>query len=424
MDIDKIDFCKCNVHKQFITFMKYNAEIASFSKDGELLAVVNNDLTITMFDCKFIWVPTKEYMLFSEDEIQFEKVNQDFIFIDWSADNKSLYFIVDTHGFIIDAYKGCVIKRFFLPNRLTSFICHPHENDLCLITTNNKLIETNYITGIESLIYDYNDMSITSDMNSKRILSSFAIYIPYSTRILLWISNTLFCYDKITHQQIKQITLKLSTPCASRISIDSKGTFFIVTNRSEITGFHIHDFVPFLSYKDTVNQVTWKSCSINPDSTQILGIPSGFQTGTPIFILYDKDDNTQLERFNEPFKEIKWAMWQPVVGTLVVCTSSGELMKYQEFYDTKFAGSYFPPNFEKLENNIIYEEKEDDFDFMDPIIQIDENDTYKWDTIDIMNPIYNYQSLPVDILIDKSIKQQKQDDYKTHLVNPYDDIFK
>lgn len=392
-DSDRLNVEKKNFHKELVSVVKECVEMGAFSKDGQYLALVDNNLTISILDTSFVWVHTRDYDFFGDDPDYISSINASTIFIDWSATGRYLYYIVETQGFIIDVYKGEIVHKFTyvfvlpfgrlsrLDTFLYSFMCHPTVDDRCLVISGKMVYEINYRTNEKRTICDYTELmsqyipkssnagampandiitvntttsgdsqtQISSKDSSQALNSSVApnttkrnpahsaYYINNSKNILLWNVNHIFIYDPEHSSVLAHESLKISSPCMSKLSIEKNGTFFVVANRSEISSFTLPDLRQLTSYKDSVNQLTWKSCCLNSDASSILCIPTGTQTGGPVYSIYNRKDNTKIERHTQPSKKLKWGIYKPDDDTIVICTLNGELYQYKDTYSTNFA---------------------------------------------------------------------------------------
>ena len=86
--------------------------MAKFSHNGELLAVVHTDYSLSIWDANDILVNTYEQAFFTQKS-QSDSNSVHVIFLDWSASDRYLYFIGDCVGFLIDIYGSKKDARSF-----------------------------------------------------------------------------------------------------------------------------------------------------------------------------------------------------------------------------------------------------------------------------------------------------------------------
>ena len=86
--------------------------MAKFSHNGELLAVVHTDYSLSIWDANDILVNTYEQTFFTQKS-QSDSNSVHVIFLDWSASDRYLYFIGDCVGFLIDIYGSKKDARSF-----------------------------------------------------------------------------------------------------------------------------------------------------------------------------------------------------------------------------------------------------------------------------------------------------------------------
>ena len=86
--------------------------LAKYSHDGKVLATVNSNYSLSIWDSSNILVDTFEQTFFQSRGSN-RSNSYHAVFLDWSASSRYLYYIVDCSGFLIDVYGPKKIYRNF-----------------------------------------------------------------------------------------------------------------------------------------------------------------------------------------------------------------------------------------------------------------------------------------------------------------------
>lgn len=106
---EQIELPKFTEEKRFAT---HQVLMAKYSHDGKVLATVNGDYSISIWDSHDILVDTYEQSFF-HTRGNTRQNSYHAVFLDWSASSKYLYYIVDCSGFLIDIFGPKKICRNF-----------------------------------------------------------------------------------------------------------------------------------------------------------------------------------------------------------------------------------------------------------------------------------------------------------------------
>ena len=83
--------------------------IAKFSQDGRFFAMVHEDYSLSVWESLDILVKIYDKTFFQQQSSSSSHI----VFLDWSANCKYLYLIVDCNGFLIDMFSSEKITRSF-----------------------------------------------------------------------------------------------------------------------------------------------------------------------------------------------------------------------------------------------------------------------------------------------------------------------
>jgi COMPASS component SWD1 len=121
-------------------------------------------------------------------------------------------------------------------------------------------------------------------------------------------------------------------------------------------------------FKDLVNNRPFNTCGFSGWNS--LGVDSEFVSGTngnDIYI-WDRSAGELVKLLEGPKEDILWAIWHPYRPIIVSCTNGGSMHIWSRTPTENW--SSFAPDFQEVDDNEFYIEREDEFD---EVVMVDDN---------------------------------------------------
>ncbi|KAL1732866.1 WD40-repeat-containing domain protein [Schizophyllum commune] len=148
-------------------------------------------------------------------------------------------------------------------------------------------------------------------------------------------------------------------------------------------------------FSDPVNRTQWHALSYSPDGEWLAG-GAADAAAHKIYIWDCSGDGQLVNALDGGTAPLLWLHWNPARSMLLSNTSEGAIMIWHA--PTQERWGAFAGDFEELDENIMYEEKEDEFDIEDEEEiakrkRLQEEEDVDIDTIDVA-PYWQFQPLP------------------------------
>lgn len=163
-------------------------------------------------------------------------------------------------------------------------------------------------------------------------------------------------------------TTAVGSSSVRQLALDRAGRHLVVNlNDRTLRTFSVHrpqDAPPTLSprhkFQDLVGRTPWSGIGFSGDGEYVMG---GAAHGTAHNIyLWDRDAGVLVKVLEGPREPLVSVQWHPVRAQLASITSSGNV----HIWSTKATEiwSAYAPGFEELDENVVYAEREDEFDLV------------------------------------------------------------
>ncbi|KAI8849268.1 quinon protein alcohol dehydrogenase-like superfamily [Chytridium lagenaria] len=118
---------------------------------------------------------------------------------------------------------------------------------------------------------------------------------------------------------------------------------------------------PLMKFLDSVDQNRWADCTFNHNGKLIVG-GSGSKHEHKIYI-WDKETGSLMKILEGPRQGLVDIAWHPKKSSLASVSSFGVINIWSDSVEENW--SAFAPDFKELEENVEYEEKEYEFDYIE-----------------------------------------------------------
>ena len=264
--------------------------MAKYSHDGKVLATVNVDYSISIWDSHDILVDTYELSFF-HTRGNTRQNSYHAIFLDWSASSKYLY------------YRQCIVT--WLDRMIELYIkTDSHTHKMC-----------------------YRDL-IKLEATKKGVIPSYAQYTDIDGLILLWLNGNIFLIND-QGQVVRSVAMKQSQPLQHRIHIDTERRICIVACRNELYTLSLPDLEVISSYRDSVNDSPWRAIDYFHSCQVILAIPENFVLDGPVFYLLTAEGELEVSICRDPKQRLFWGEVHPSGRSILFCSEQGELILFR-----------------------------------------------------------------------------------------------
>ncbi|TRM68554.1 WD40-repeat-containing domain protein [Schizophyllum amplum] len=156
-----------------------------------------------------------------------------------------------------------------------------------------------------------------------------------------------------------------------------------------------HDLDPTHRFSDPINKTQWYAVSYSPDGEWLAG-GAADPAAHKIYVWDLSSDGQLATALDGGTETLLWCHWNPARSMLLSNTSQGNILIWHA--PTQERWGAFAGDFEELDENIMYEEREDEFDIEDEseIVKrkmLQEEEEVDIDTIDVA-PKWEVQPLP------------------------------
>lgn len=203
-----------------------------------------------------------------------------------------------------------------------------------------------------------------------------ARFTPDSRFIVAGTSKgTLLIFDATTGSLVDQSKALSTSSGVKELAFDSSGRYLIVNcnDRALRLLSLTHPFSPTptsslqltLQHKmaDHINRTPWQSLGFSPSSDYIFA-GAAHKASHNVYI-YDRPSGTLSRILEGPKDWLTCVDWHPTRPMLASVSNTGAV--YVWFTPTDEIWSAYAPGFEELEENLEYEEREDEFDFVEDV---------------------------------------------------------
>ena len=209
---------------------------------------------------------------------------------------------------------------------LNSFAAHPREDALCIVTCLDKVILLNINKDSHEVLINYRDLAKT-DSAKRMSIPSYAQYAGVDDLVLLWIPGTLLLVQQ--GKIIKSVPVKPCQPLQQRIFVDYANQKCIVACRNELLTLSLPDLEIQSSYRDSVNDSSWKSIDYLAREHLLLAIPETYVLEGPVFYLLPSEGELEVAIYREPKQHLVWGGIHPSGRSILFCNEQGEFLLFR-----------------------------------------------------------------------------------------------
>ena len=205
---------------------------------------------------------------------------------------------------------------------------HPTEDRTCVVTCLDKLILLKLDPDSHEVLISYRELMKT-DATKKVALPSYAQFAGVDDLILLWIPGHIYLIQP--NKQIRaSIAVKPSPPLRQRIVIDYAEHKCMVACRNELLTLSLPGLEVQSSYRDSVNDSSWKAIDYLPRDHLLLAIPETYVLEGPVFYLLPSEGELEVAIYREPKEHLVCGIFHPSGRSILLWSEQGELVLFRK----------------------------------------------------------------------------------------------
>ena len=327
-----------------------HAMCCAFNRKGTLMAIGYGDTTCGIWD------------LATRNTVRlFEKGHSHHLTsVNWSGDGRRICSSsYDKRICLWDVFSGNLIASHMFKTGVIFAQMHPKLHDMCVAI----------VIGMPPMLVDIvknetRALLITPPEIScrKKCLANAVVFSKNGDNV--YIGNdegTIFSCDT----QTLQVTNVLKSKTRAKVlgfQLSQNGKFLLV-NSSDNTLFIVNTDTWELDvnvFQDVVNNTSWAMSGFSHDADYVVGASN--LNGSHLY-LWHRSFGELVKILDGPMEGIVDLKWHPMKPYVACCTDFGNVYLWSKNYTENW--SAFAPDFEELEDNEIYEEREDEFDIIE-----------------------------------------------------------
>lgn len=283
------------------------------------------------------------------------------------------------------------LLKFDTPIKYACF--HPREKTLILVCPQKHLpilVQLNEDGEEDRMI-------IRIDEEEKAAKTDYlACFSRYGEKIYFGSSKgNIYVYDINNERSIE--TLKINTGIKN-IHISRKGKDLLVNSSDrQIRVFKIDEENGSIEqqhkFQDPVNQIQWVQCCFSPNSEYVIGAAD---TKPYKIYIWDREDGNLIRILEGSQNSLIDLTWHPYRRVIITVPKNSQIAIWVTTYQENW--SAFAPDFQELEENIEYIEKENEFDIINESLleeekkKKEEEEDEDIDVVNIQRIVYNSDS--------------------------------
>ncbi|KAL7414747.1 WD40-repeat-containing domain protein, partial [Mrakia frigida] len=250
---------------------------------------------------------------------------------------------------------------------------HPHNSQIVLATLSTNQAFLIDLRPSSTARHEIFDVFTPEEQQVVRKKSAFvtARFSPDGRKMFLGTKGgELLVFDSGTREVVDRI--KISNSAVRTMEFDRFGRNIVINSSDRavrVLAIAPHpddpegdiEVTPLHRFQDLINRTPWNGVGFSGDGEYVIG-GAGHKASHDVYI-WDRGEGTLqkiLEGPKEPLEDVTWHPTRPMIASV---SSLGSV----HIWSTATADTWsaFAPGFEELEENHIYEEKEDEFDIED-----------------------------------------------------------
>ncbi|ORX47093.1 WD40 repeat-like protein [Piromyces finnis] len=228
-----------------------------------------------------------------------------------------------------------------------------------------------------------------------------ACFSRYGEKIYFGSSKgNIYVYDLNKHKSIDSLKVNAGNSTIKNIHISKKGKDLLVNSSDrQIRVFTIEDngkIEQQNKFQDPVNQIQWVQCCFSPNADLVIGASD---TKPYKIYIWDKEDGNLMRILEGSQNSLVDLAWHPFRREIITVPKNDPIDVWVTTYQENW--SAFAPDFQELEENIEYIERENEFDIINesqlnqlkqPKEPEDDDEDEEIDVCNIQRIIYNSDS--------------------------------
>ena len=209
---------------------------------------------------------------------------------------------------------------------LNSFMPHPSEDWLCVVTCMDRLIELNINNDSHNSLMNYRDL-VKAEGIKKMSLPSYAEYLGFDDLFLIWLQG-IICVVQRDATIVSQQRIKPVWPNSLRIRINRIHRTCVIACRNEILCLSVPSLKVLATYRDTVNDFVWRSVDLIPTERILLSVPDSYVLDGPAYYLLFEENSSDVQISRSLRQQLLWGFFHPSGRSIIFCTDRGELIQF------------------------------------------------------------------------------------------------
>eukprot|EP01132_Coremiostelium_polycephalum_P007519 gene7519-9240_t len=341
------------IEDYFLDSIGSKANCATFNRRGNYLAVGNQGGSVSIWDFD---AKTIVRILVGHKQC----INS----VCWSRNGKKIL-SCSNDGFIFywDIETATIERQMDLGSPVNFAQIHPRDPKTCLISAQGKdpiLLDFETMTTKSFLDQNNNNLNssgATTNINNNVVVSyshkGEKIFVGDSQGLITILDSKSFVIEK---------TIKLpSNSIIKEFQFSKNGKLLLVNSADKIIRLYsLETFLPLQDYQDNVNKIQWKKCCFSNNSEYVIG---GMQHKTVQNIVVWSVVGGIVKDLEGPKEGLLDVVWHPLRPIIISISQFGVIYIWTTYYTENW--SSFAPDFQELEENEEYIEREDEFDVKD-----------------------------------------------------------
>ncbi|EGD74815.1 hypothetical protein PTSG_07049 [Salpingoeca rosetta] len=131
-------------------------------------------------------------------------------------------------------------------------------------------------------------------------------------------------------------------------------------SRVTTTNHTAHTLERVNKFTDQVTHTPWQHVTFSSNGNYVIGCPA--DTNQHTINVWDREKGVLTKIMEGPKEHIRNVQWHPIRPVLVAISNFGSIHVWTVSQSDNW--SAFAPDFKEIEENVEYEEREDEFDFV------------------------------------------------------------
>lgn len=205
---------------------------------------------------------------------------------------------------------------------------HPTEDRTCVVTCLDKLILLKLDPDSHEVLISYREL-VKTDATKKGTIPSFALFAGVDGLILLWIPGHIYLIQP-NKQILSSVAVKPSPPLRQRIVVDYAEHKCMVACRNELFTLSLPSLEVQSSYRDSVNDPSWKAIDYLPRDRLLLAVPEAYVLEGPVFYLLPLEGELEVAIYREPKEHLVCGAFHPSGRSILLWSEQGELVLFRK----------------------------------------------------------------------------------------------